>query len=93
LNGKFASNLPTIKEVVKHYEGQFVDVTFQKQKKSRTKPQHKYYWAVIVPIFKNCIREEWGEIRSTEDIHTFLKDNCNFVSLEKPMEKEKKINV
>ncbi len=77
-NGKFASNLGVVSDLLKCYEGQLVDVTFKKRTNTRTKPQNRYYWAVIVPIFKNSIREEWGELWNSEDVHLFLKENCNF---------------
>lgn len=76
--GKFSTNLPAVREVIKHYEGQLIHVTFQKIKNTRTRPQNKYYWAVIVAIFKNAIREEWGELWSADDVHLFLKENCNY---------------
>ena len=77
-NGKFASNLPLIKEIVNSYEGCTVDVIFKKRKNKRSNNQNAYYWSCIVPIFINCIKEEWGEFWSSEDMHEFLKTNCNY---------------
>lgn len=81
LNGKFASNLPMIKSIIEHYEGHTIDVIFKKRKNKRSNRQNKYYWAVIVPITQNCLKEEWGEIWSLAEVHEFLKANCNFEEL------------
>lgn len=35
----------------------------------------------MIPIFQNAIKEEWGEIWNLEDLHEFLKTNCNYVEL------------
>jgi len=77
-NGKFASYLPTIKQILESYNGHTIDVTFQKRKNKRSNNQNKYYWSVIVPIVQNCIREEWGELHTLEQVHEFLKHNCLF---------------
>lgn len=78
LNGRFASNLPLIKEILEAYEGHTIDVIFKKRTNKRSNRQNRYYWGVIVPIFQNCMKEEWGEIWSVSDVHEFLKTNCNF---------------
>lgn len=77
--GKFASNLDTIRDILAHYEGKYVDVVFQKRKNTRSKSQNRYYWALIVEVCKRCIRNEWGEIWSSEDVHLLLKENFNFI--------------
>lgn len=80
-NGRFASNLPLIKSVLEAYEGFTIDVIFKKRRNKRSNPQNKYYWGVIVPIFQNAIKEQWGEIWAIKDVHEFLKANCNFTEL------------
>ena len=77
--GKFASNLPTIRDILNHYEGHTIDVIFKKRTNKRSNNQNSYYWAVIVPVFQNCIKEEWGEIWSINQTHEFLKTNCNYI--------------
>ena len=79
--GKFASNLPTINDILKAYEGFTIDITFKKRYNKRSNQQNAYYWKVIVPIFRNCIREEWEEIWSLQETHEFLKANCNYIEL------------
>jgi len=78
-NGKFASNKDRIIEIVKCYEGMTIDITFSKRINKRSVKQNKYYWKVIVGIFLNSIEDAWGEIWSKEDVHEFLKANCNYV--------------
>ena len=77
-NFKFASNLPTISDLLKAYEGHTIDITFKKRRNKRSNKQNAYYWGIIVPIFQNCIREDWGEIMNIKEVHDFLKYNCNF---------------
>ncbi len=43
------------------------------KKKSSSDPQRKYYWAVIIPIFKIAIKDSWGEIYTKEKVNEFLK--------------------
>ena len=77
-HGKFASNLPTINEIMKAYEGHTIMVTFEKRRNKRSISQNNYYHGVIVPIWGNIFREEWNEIKSLEEVHGFLKVNYNF---------------
>lgn len=77
--GKFASNFNRVGEILSAFEGFTIDVTFAKRKNKRSNKQNNYYWGVIVPIFQNCIKEEWGEIWNKDDIHNkLLKTNCNY---------------
>lgn len=77
-NGKFASNLPMVSEILKAHEGHILDVTFKRRRNKRSPKQNNAYWGIIVPIFQQCIMDEWGEIKSKEEVHEFLKHNCNF---------------
>jgi len=81
VNGKFASNLNIISDILKAYNGHTIDVEFKKRINKRSNDQNSYYWAVIVPIFQNCFKEEWGEIWSLKEVHEFLKNNCNYLEL------------
>jgi len=77
-DGKFSSNLTVIRDILNHYNGHTIDVIFKKRSNKRSNDQNSYYWAVIVPIFNNSIKEEWGELWSLERTHEFLLSNCNF---------------
>lgn len=79
LNRKFASNQKLISDILTHYEGHTVDITFQKRRNKRSNRQNAYYHGVIVKIFQNSIKEMWGEIWSLAETHEFLKSNCNYV--------------
>lgn len=81
LNGRFASNLNTIKDIFTHYEGHTIDITFQKRTNKRSNKQNAYYWSVIVVVMRNCIRTEWGDLWSLQEVHEFLKNNCNYEEL------------
>lgn len=78
LNHKFASNLPMVMEILKAHEGHILDVTFKRRRNKRSTKQNNYYWGVIVAIFQNCLIEEWDEIKSKDEVHEFLKHNCNY---------------
>ncbi len=77
-NRKFVSNTNTINDILDAYNGHTIKITFQKKTNKRSNNQNSYYWAVIMPIFKNAIREEWSEIWSISEVHEFLKSNCNY---------------
>ncbi len=79
--GKLASNLNMISNILDVYEGHTIDVTFKKRTNKRSNQQNKYYFGVIVEIFRNCIKEEWAEIWSRSQVHEFLKTNCNYEEL------------
>ena len=80
-NGKFKSNTYRISEILDCYNGLTIDITFSKRTNKRSNKQNSYYWGVVIPIFLNCIKVEWGEIWSIQDMHDFLKTNCNFKEL------------
>lgn len=77
-DNKFSSNLPMIRNILESYNNNTIDVIFKKRINKRSTNQNSYYWGVIVPIVQNCIRVEWGEIHSTDQVHEFLKHNCNY---------------
>lgn len=81
LNKKFASNLNIVSDILDAHEGCLIYVTFHKRRNTRSHRQLRYYFGVIIPIFQNCIREEWGEIWTIEKTHEFLKTNCNYEEL------------
>ena len=80
-NGKFKSNTYRISEILDCYNGHTINITFSKRTNKRSNKQNSYYWGVVIPIFLNCIKVEWGEIWSIQDMHDFLKTNCNFKEL------------
>ena len=77
-NNRFSSNLKSIASILEHYNNQVIDVVFKKRETKRSNQQNGYYWGVIIAIFRNCIREEWGELWDKEKAHEFLLVNCNY---------------
>lgn len=78
-NGKFARNLNTVLDCVTQFNGMDVLLTFEKPKKKRSNPQNSYYWGVLIPITKQAIKNEWGEVWTTEKTHEFFKLHFNYV--------------
>lgn len=77
-DGKFANNTALIGKLLEACEGREIQVIFKQKTNKRTNAQNNYYWGVIVPIFRNAMLEEWGELYSKEEVHEFLKFNCNY---------------
>jgi len=80
-NNKFKRNLNTILDIVKQFNGMDVLLTFEKPKKKRSNNQNSYYWGIIVPITKQAIKTEWGEIWSSEKVHDFYKMQFNTIEI------------
>ncbi len=70
-----------IEKAIEMFEGKQVRFTIEMYFKRRTNKQNRYYWGVIVGIWKVILREEWGEVLSSDDVHSFLKSNLNFESV------------
>lgn len=57
---------------VKSHDGSFL-VKFEPRKK-RSLNQNSFYWAVVIPIVKDALRDAgFDDVKSTEDVHTILK--------------------
>ena len=80
-NGKLTVNRDLIEDAVQAYEGKQVRFTLGLLFKKRSDPQNRYYFGVIVEHWKSIIREQWGEIWSKEEVHSFLKSNLNYTEL------------
>ncbi len=78
VGGKFKGDLNLLKECLKAMEGKTIELTLEVRRNKRSNQQNSYYWSVIVPIFKNILKEEWGELRTIKETHEFLKYNCNY---------------
>lgn len=78
VNGNLKRNRNLIKSAIESFEGKDIQLTIQLKKKTRSNNQNRYYFGIIIPIFQNCIKVEWGEIMSIEEVHSFLKTNCNY---------------
>lgn len=47
--------------------------------KQRSCWQNNYYYGVVVNLIREAISEEWGEPMTKDDVHTLLKQQCNWV--------------
>lgn len=67
------NNAKKLNEAFRAFEGKDVVVTVEKRKSKRSDAQNKYYWSCIVQDEIDCIKQNWGEIWSKDDIHSFNK--------------------
>ena len=44
-----------------------------KKAKRRTNPQNSYYWAVVVPLIYEGLRNAGFELRNVDDAHSIIK--------------------
>jgi hypothetical protein len=59
---------------LKLFEGQRVEVTVEKKKKTRSLEQNKYLWGVVYPCALHGFLEAGNEGISVDDVHNFFKE-------------------
>jgi len=79
VNGRLKRNRSRITDAIKSFEGKTISITLKLNRKQRSNNQNNYYWGVIVMIWQNILKEEWGDQYSKEETHEFLKYNCNYI--------------
>lgn len=77
-DGKLKRNLKLFWNVIKSFEGKTILITIKVSRKTRSLNQNAYYWGVIVAIWQQIIKDQWGEFYSIKEVHEFLKYHCNF---------------
>lgn len=77
-NGKLKRNSKLVKSALEHFEGKEIEIRISRKYPTRSIPQNKFYWGVLIPQFQELINENWGEIKSAEETHEILKFSCNF---------------
>ncbi len=77
-SGKLAQNVAKINAEIRKHEGKFIEITIKRKYKRRSIPENRYYFGVVIQIWKDLIYDEWGEHWSSEQTHEFLKYHCNF---------------
>lgn len=82
VNGKIKRNSKTVIDAFKAFEGKNLILILKPLKNTRSVSQNAYYWGVVIPIWQNILKTEWGDFYSKEETHDFLKYNCNYI--EKP---------
>lgn len=77
-NGKTKRNTKLIKSALEKFEGKEIEIRISRKYPTRSIPQNKFYWGVLIPQFQELIAEHWGEIKSAEETHEILKFSCNY---------------
>ena len=76
--GKLMQNVAKINAEIRKHEGKFIEITIKRKYKRRSIPENRYYFGVVIQIWKDLIFDEWGESWSSEQTHEFLKSQCIF---------------
>jgi hypothetical protein len=71
-DGKLARNRNLILNAFNALNNCKITITIQKQKKSRTSPQNRFYWGVVVELVKQGLKDA-GHMLNTNDTHELLK--------------------
>lgn len=77
-DGKLTQNISMVRDFLKAWDNCVIHLTLHKKRNKRSNNQNSYYWGVIIPIIQNCLKTEWGEIFTSNDVHEFLKSNLNY---------------
>lgn len=75
---KLASNRKLLAKTIEEFNGKEITITIENKKKKRSNEQNKYYWGVIIKLIQNAIKEEWGERKTSLEVHEMLKAKFNF---------------
>jgi hypothetical protein len=72
INGKLIRNRNLILDALNALNGNKITITLQKEKKSRTSPQNRFYWGVVVELVRQGLKDA-GHVLNTQDTHEMLK--------------------
>jgi len=79
VNGKIKRNAKTVIDAFKSFEGKNLTLILKPFRNTRSVSQNAYYWGVVIPIWQNILKTEWGDFYSKDEVHEFLKYNCNYL--------------
>lgn len=79
VNGVLGRNRMAFRRLLSEFEGKDIEIIIQRKKKTRSNNQNAYYWGVIVKLVQNAIKEQWGERMTSNDVHSMLKTELNYV--------------
>lgn len=79
VNGKIKRNSKLVIDAFKSFEGKNLTLILKPLRNTRSVNQNAYYWGVVISIWQNILKTEWGEFYSKEEVHEFLKYNCNYL--------------
>ncbi|WP_394749562.1 hypothetical protein [Spongiimicrobium salis] len=68
-NGRLKRNRNLIESAIRSFEGKVIEFTIQRKKKSRSNPQNRFYWGVVIPIIQQGLKDCTGEVRDSNSIH------------------------
>lgn len=71
-NGKLTRNRNLILDAINSYEGRDLLISFEKPKKQRSNGQNRFYYGVVLPIVKSCLKNA-GHVLSIEQTHDLIK--------------------
>ncbi|MCA9496799.1 MAG: hypothetical protein KC589_07670 [Nanoarchaeota archaeon] len=77
-NGLLKSNKKAIRTAIESFEGKQIRITIERKRKVRSTPQNRYYWGVVIPLIQSSFVDTWGERKTKEEIHEFLKREFQF---------------
>lgn len=77
-NGVIKTNRKALNEAIQQHDGKEITITIQRKRKTRSNSQNAFYWGCVIPIFQLAILEQWGERKSINEVHEFLKQNLHF---------------
>ena len=64
-------------DVGRVFAGKKISVSVTRKKSKRSNRQNSYYWAVVVVMIRERVRELTGELWTNESIHDWLKVKFN----------------
>lgn len=77
-NGKLKRNRRIIEDAIKSFEGKEIVLTIEKKSKKRSSQQNRYYWGVIVPLYREGLINSYGEQFTLENAHGDIKRRFSF---------------
>jgi len=77
-DGKIKSNRKALNKAIQEFNGKLITITIQRKRKVRSTPQNAYYWGCVVPLIQSAFVDSWGERKTKEEIHEFLKREFQF---------------
>ena len=78
VNGNLKRNRQLIIDALKSFEGKNIQITIEKATKKRSNQQNRYYWGILIPIFRKTILDAWGDYLDKETSHLWLKQKMNY---------------
>ena len=77
-DGNLKRNSKLVRSAIQKFEGKEIEIKISRKYPTRSIPQNKFYWGVLIPQFQELINDNWGEIKSSEETHEILKFACNY---------------